>query len=602
MKKFHIKKILVSGAGHEDAVITFSKGLNVISGPSNTGKSCVLRCIYYCFGGQEKPFDDSFGYTTIKLFIEADDGELIISRELSSNKAEVTSNVDYINSDTYFAGTGKSKLQPLSEVFLSLIGIDEPPQVFKNKRFETNTMSWRMISPLYYLDEDKVGTKQSVLLPEQNTAKTAFLSSLIFLLHGKSSNNEDAVDSKEVKTAKLQAIQEYAHAGIEKINARLNQLEEFLSKFQDINIEGQISSILEDLQLTEQKFIEASNTSSKLYANLDELKQKQAADTVLFSRYEDLKTQLISDLNRLSFIHNGEMVVQSIDKPSLCPFCDAPLTADHAKSHKESLEAELAKVVTQLNGLESTLSALKDEMDADGLSVSELQQKISSIQALINKKLAPSLSELKGQYQDLKNIVELRKEKAVLEQVRNAWHDEINDWLNKSEKREAEYHPKDILGIDFSKGMTEIAKTILKETCYSDLETVRFNMTSFDLDVNGAPKSTFQGKGYRAFINTVQLLTMRRYLLEKAKYAPGILLIDTPFLGLDEGISEENISDSMKIGMFTYFLQHQDEGQLIVVENTEHTPNFDYEAAGAELITFTKNPKYGRYGFLPNIH
>ena len=76
MKKFHIKKILVSGAGHEDAVITFSKGLNVISGPSNTGKSCVLRCIYYCFGGQEKPFDDSFGYTTIKLFIEADDGEI----------------------------------------------------------------------------------------------------------------------------------------------------------------------------------------------------------------------------------------------------------------------------------------------------------------------------------------------------------------------------------------------------------------------------------------------------------------------------------------------------------------------------------------------
>ncbi len=77
--------------------------------------------------------------------------------------------------------------------------------------------------------------------------------------------------------------------------------------------------------------------------------------------------------------------------------------------------------------------------------------------------------------------------------------------------------------------MTDIAKTILKETCYSDLETARFNMTSFDLDVNGAPKSTFQGKGYRAFINTVQLLTMRRYLLEKAKYAPGILLIDTPF-------------------------------------------------------------------------
>jgi hypothetical protein len=48
-------------------------------------------------------------------------------------------------------------------------------------------------------------------------------------------------------------------------------------------------------------------------------------------------------------------------------------------------------------------------------------------------------------------------------------------------------------------------------------------------------------------------------------------------------------------------MRHQDEGQLIVVENTEHTPDLDYEAAGAELITFTKNSETGRYGFLPNI-
>ena len=57
----------------------------------------------------------------------------------------------------------------------------------------------------------------------------------------------------------------------------------------------------------------------------------------------------------------------------------------------------------------------------------------------------------------------------------------------------------------------------------------------------------------------------------------------------------------MKVGMFSYFMRHQDEGQLIVVENTEHTPDLDYEAAGAELITFTKNSETGRYGFFPNI-
>lgn len=600
-KRFYIKKLVVTGPEHEDAVITFAKGLTIISGPSNTGKSCVLRCIYYCFGGQEKPFDASFGYTTIKLFIETADGDLVIIRELSGNKAEVVSNINFIDSDTYYAGQGKSKLRPLSEVFLTLIGIDEPPKVIKNMRFDTNTMSWRMISPLYYLDEDKVGTKKSALLPEQNTAKTPFLSSLIFLLRGISLTKESAVDSKEVKTAKLQAVQEYAYAGIEKINSRIKQLQDFLEEYQDINLEEQLSSLLEELQLMEQKFVEASNASSSLYNNLDELKQKQAADNVLLLRYEDLKTQLMSDLNRLSFISKSEQAKLSIQKPSQCPFCDAPLTADHAQSHKESLEAELVKVIAQLKGLEETLSALKKEMNADNLNAEQLQQKINDLQVLINKKLSPSLSNLKGQYKDLKNIVELRKEKVVLEEMRSAWHDEINDWLDKSEKKEAEYRPKEILGEDFSKDITTIAKTILEETCYSDLETARFNMSSFDLDVNRAAKSTFQGKGYRAFINTVQLLTMRQYLYEKAKYAPYLLMIDTPFLGLDEGISEDNISDSMKVGMFTYFMQHQDKGQLIIVENTEHTPDLDYEAAGAKLIVFTKNPEHGRYGFLPDI-
>lgn len=38
----------------------------------------------------------------------------------------------------------KSKLRPLSEVSFILMGIDEPPQAIKNKRFDgQNTMSWR---------------------------------------------------------------------------------------------------------------------------------------------------------------------------------------------------------------------------------------------------------------------------------------------------------------------------------------------------------------------------------------------------------------------------------------------------------------------------
>lgn len=43
MNRFYIKKLMVSGGGHHTSVIDFKPGLNFILGPSNTGKSLVMR-------------------------------------------------------------------------------------------------------------------------------------------------------------------------------------------------------------------------------------------------------------------------------------------------------------------------------------------------------------------------------------------------------------------------------------------------------------------------------------------------------------------------------------------------------------------------------
>lgn len=58
----------------------------------------------------------------------------------------------------------------------------------------------------------------------------------------------------------------------------------------------------------------------------------------------------------------------------------------------------------------------------------------------------------------------------------------------------------------------------------------------------------------------------------------------------------------MKAGLFQYLLDHQTEGQTIIIENTEHVPPLDYEARGATVITFTKTHQPGtRYGFLNGV-
>jgi len=59
--------------------------------------------------------------------------------------------------------------------------------------------------------------------------------------------------------------------------------------------------------------------------------------------------------------------------------------------------------------------------------------------------------------------------------------------------------------------------------------------------------------------------------------------------------------ESMRTALFKYFMHNQGEGQLIVVENLENIPKLNYEAAGANVITFTKGRFEGRYGFLDGV-
>ncbi|HRS66857.1 MAG TPA: AAA family ATPase [Spirochaetia bacterium] len=47
MADFYINKLIVKGANKKDAVAEFDRGLTIISGPSNTGKTTILRCIDY---------------------------------------------------------------------------------------------------------------------------------------------------------------------------------------------------------------------------------------------------------------------------------------------------------------------------------------------------------------------------------------------------------------------------------------------------------------------------------------------------------------------------------------------------------------------------
>ena len=96
MAGFYIKSIIARSNSKEDAVIDFTSGLNIIQGRSDTGKSCVLKCMEFVFGGNydrlKNPFKESSGYDSASVVICTEQyGDVTLTRKVGSGQVDVSS-------------------------------------------------------------------------------------------------------------------------------------------------------------------------------------------------------------------------------------------------------------------------------------------------------------------------------------------------------------------------------------------------------------------------------------------------------------------------------------------------------------------------------
>ena len=206
MSKFHIEKLIVTGTGKEPSILEFKAGLNIVSGPSDTGKSYVLECIDYLFGSDNTRLDKNTGYDWVKLIIATDTGRITLERQLDAKKIRVNSTARNIDSGTY-AISGKNN--NISDLWLQLIGITKDHHIIKNSRFERQRLTWRTFSHMLLIKETNVFQEPSIIMPKQNTASTAALSALYFLITGKDFADAETKEDKKVKEARKHAVAAY---------------------------------------------------------------------------------------------------------------------------------------------------------------------------------------------------------------------------------------------------------------------------------------------------------------------------------------------------------------------------------------------------------
>lgn len=482
---------------------------------------------------------------------------------------------------------------------MASIGIEDGQYIYKNKYFDTQKMSWRTILPLLLFSVTDIVKETSVIEPTQGTEKTAFLSSLLLLIYGKEFANIDPKTKKEIRVAKKKAVEEYVNKKIVAISEKKKVLEEQLALFDGIDVEEKIQEIIDSIKTTEEKISTATSTSKEILGQILELQEQAAECNLLQERYATLRGQYVSDIKRLSFIVNGEVKMKNVAHNTICPFCDGTIPAKNKKSYIKSAQAELHRITSQMNGLVETEKELLAEKEDIAAQLKQLKTQRDDIEKIIQEDLQPQADSLKKMHDDYRVYIQIQHELSVIADFATSWETDLRE-LPSEEESESEYHPKELLDKEFQEKIDKLLKDALTECNFPNLTTARLNLSSFDAEINGRKKQNFNGQGYTSFLNSIIAMSFRQYLSENAVYGPGFLVIDTPLLGLDQGISDVS-PESMRASLYTYFTNHQDCGQIILLDNMKDVPNIDFKSTGTNIITFTKGLEPGRYGFLMDV-
>ena len=591
---FYIEKIIVTGSGKTDSIIELSNGVNIIYGPSNTGKTYIVKCIDYMFGSEREPIDISTGYQYIKIIVRTQCGTITMSRKIGENKIEVSSNDNNVPSGKYATKASRTNYdKTINSVWLSLIGINDLHLVISNENYKKQILSWRTFSHMFMLTETKIISEYSAILSGRDTSNTAVIASLIFLLSGQDFAETETKDTKEIKEAKKNAVKAYINKELFRLSERNQELLAQLKENPNIDIAVEIEKIMAEISTNEKRINSSIEENQKILAQLYEKNENLSECNVLLNRYDELTTQYDADLKRLNFIVDGEANLNA-SFSTHCPFCDGEVVVKKNQNYIDAAKSDYKKIKLQAKDLESASKELRSEKLSLEQEIGTLMAKKKSIEELIEKELKPQVFNLKEKLSAYKDAIECQKEIDILKKLSEQKPADMIE-NDTDEESELKFKVKEHLDYSFINELSNGIKSFLENCNYDNLLSVIFDKADMDIVINGKKKSS-NGKGYNAYFNSVVAIVLSRYMESKAKYSPDFLVLDSPILSLKEKETKKP-SETMRNTLFENIVDNQKGIQTIVIEN--EIPEINYK--DANIIHFTKEKNNGRYGFLLDV-
>lgn len=605
---FALRRLAVTGPGLPVAELTFTRGLNVIAGPSDTGKSFIAQCIDYALGSGDMPeaIPETEGYKSVVLAIESNADQRLYSLERSLQGGDVLLKSQGERDRVLGAKHQPGNEDTVSRFLLDLSGLGGK-KLRTNAQGVTRELSFRKVAPLVVIDEETVITKTSPVLSGQRDDKTFESGVFRLLLTGVDDSSviakEDPKIAKGRQQGKAEAIEGLLQKAREELadSGGVGSLVEERDRLARLETALQAATAERDAEQRHASPLEAKRRAE--WKQLREVESKLNVLLELQKRFDLLQVQYASDLRRLEAISEAGSRLEQL-KETRCPTCGA-VAEHHDNSHRadplaqadvsRACEVEAAKTSRLLQDLQTTrastasgveqLSTERDERQAEfDAAAGELRAVLEQRVDVASKKV----DEVRARRDACKRAVD------ALERVQA--FEVLLAEAKAPRKRERAEGAASVVSTAQAEPFSKAVESLLRAWHFPKLERVTFSERSQDVVISGRSR-TSHGKGVRAITRAAFNLALLRHCADDERPFPNFALIDSPLLVYEKpDPGETEFPQDVKRYFWESVKSSFTDAQVIILENRRQL--LDDSIADANIVLFTGNDQ-GRRGFIP---
>lgn len=591
MDTLFIREIRIEGLYKIPSAVQFQRGVNIIHGPSNTGKSMVLKCIRAMFFPESMPIVKfPQGYDHVSITLENQKGQCItITRRIREPKIDKRGRKSRgkkrstirVTSDIPQFSTTENTLAQYTDWLPKLLGIQQNRFLYASPKGNTQPLRMRNIFSLFYLSENMISAEDSVILhPDSGASKkstdTTILSTILFLLDGTESPIQKAIGQTAREVGK-KAVAGYVKDQFQCYQRACNRIKQIFTRsgYTPESLRMAASQTAQKLHENAIAAGEAALTIQHLLSEKDRLTKEMGK--AIFSREEvkALLTMYKADMDRLHFILSGRIILEETTTGDYFP----------------AVQCEHDMLATRVAALEKLMEERIEEIHTLDEEISTTNEKIGRIRKLIQTDLKSQAKGLQQKMDQYKKLIHAVERYEVLRTLcrnyqrklskENLPEPDILKWDARAEWQKRNFS-------DFVQIFQEAVNTCASPHTPGSVD---IDPRSMDAIINGEPKAS-QGEGYRALLNTLLAFSLAKYLETCGRHTCPFLLLDSPIMSMKEN---EEQGDPLQTHLLQYLIDHAGSTQIIIADND--LPR-GMDTTRCHMIHFCKDKKQGRYGFL----